>query len=157
MKISNLFFLLRHLDVWTPALRNNPSATNPPWNTITRLLSCRSSLINYQKNKQHLSPLKPGWLHDVTARFIFSEVRLQSNPKTADPRKNHLSLSLPSLFLFLFNESFRKTQTISSRQNSGQASVMSSLTLLLFSPKLSGRRTGTQNQHAHNGALLGPP
>lgn len=59
--------------------------------------------------------------------------------------------------LALLNKSFRYTQTISRRQNRGQASVMSWLILLLSSLKPRGRRNGTQNQHAHNGALLEPP
>lgn len=59
--------------------------------------------------------------------------------------------------LALLNKSFRCTQTISRRQNLGQASVMSWLILLLSSLKPQGRRNGTQNQHAHNGALLEPP
>lgn len=84
---------------------------------------------------------------------LFLAAHLQSDGG-AGLTESHQSLS-PPLSLSLFNESFSGTQTISRRQNRGQASVMSWLILLLSS--LKARRNGTQNQHAHNGALLEPP
>lgn len=108
----------------------------------------------------------PGWLMVRGARrtepnrtfappqlFVDAHLRWDGG---AGLSESHQSLS-PPLQLSLFNKSFRSTQTISRRQNRGQASVMSGLILLLCSLKTRGRRNGTQNQHAHNGALLEPP
>lgn len=57
---ENLKFVFPPPSPWclNSSSKKQSQCHEPPWNTITRLLSCRSSLINYQKNKQHLSPLK---------------------------------------------------------------------------------------------------
>lgn len=140
----------------------------PPWcynRSSEKLLWCQESsmthdchgvfvspcIINYRVNKQSISKSQRVHSRGVGVALWTHIFNQTDHPGLLE---KYLSLS-PALCLSPFSESFRSTQTISVRQNHGQASVISWLTLLLSSPKPWGWRIGTQNQHAHNGARVG--